>query len=96
MACLPIRETVEISELLGVNSSYARAAVDDKQLEVGGKNKLNYAAIEIELRLLLEVYMFSRCRSDPAAAFLPNLTEKHDVVDAEFLVERFSSMLRAI
>jgi len=37
--------------------------------------------------LLLEVDVFSRRGTDPAAAFLHRLTEKHDVADAEFLVD---------
>ena len=46
-----------------------------------------YAAVDTESKLLLEVDVFSCCGTDPAAAFSHRLTEKHDVADAEFLVD---------
>lgn len=46
-----------------------------------------YAAIDTEIKLLLEVDVFGHRGTDPAAAFLHRLTEKHDVADAEFLVD---------
>lgn len=37
--------------------------------------------------MLLEVNVFSRRGTDPAAAFLHRLTEEHDVSDTEFLTD---------
>jgi len=65
----------------------SRVAVDEKQITVDGEKKWLYAAIDIESRLLLEIDVFSRRGTDPAAAFLHRLTEKHDVADTEFLVD---------
>jgi len=65
----------------------SRVAVDEKQIEVDGEKKWLYAAIDTESKLLLEVDVFSRRGTDPAAAFLHRLTEKHDVADTELLVD---------
>ena len=65
----------------------SRVAVDEKQIEVDGEPKWLYAAIDTESKLLLEIDVFGRRGTDPAAAFLHRLTEKHDVSDAEFLVD---------
>lgn len=48
-------------------ASPSRVAVDEKQIEVDGEEKWLYAAIDIESRLLLEVDVFSRRGTDPAA-----------------------------
>jgi len=68
-------------------ASPSRVAVDEKQIEVDGETKWLYAAIDVESRLLLEIGVFSRRGTDPAAAFLHRLTEKHDVAGTEFLVD---------
>ena len=65
----------------------SRVAVDEKQIEVDGEKKWLYAAIDTDSKLLLEVDVYSRRGTDPAAAFLHRLTEKHDVADTEFLVD---------
>jgi len=65
----------------------SRVAVDEKQIEVDGETKWLYAAIDTESKLLLEIDVYSRRGTDPAAAFLHRLTEKHDVSDTEFLVD---------
>jgi len=44
-----------------------------------------HAATDTESKHLLEVDVYSRRGMEPAA-FLHRLTEKHDIVDAEFLV----------
>jgi transposase-like protein len=64
-----------------------QVAVDEKQIEVDGDKKWLYAAVDVDSKLLLEVDVFSRRGTDPAAAFLHRLTEKHDVADREFLVD---------
>jgi len=48
-----------------------------------------YAAIDIETKLILDVVLFGRYGTDLAAAFLHRLAEKHDLSDAEFLVDQF-------
>ena len=68
-------------------ASPSRVAVDEKQIEVDGETKWLYAAIDTDSKLLLEVDVYSRRGTDPAAAFLHRLTEKHDVADTEFLVD---------
>ncbi|WP_255191956.1 IS6 family transposase [Natronobeatus ordinarius] len=65
----------------------SRVAVDEKQIEVDGEKKWLYAAIDIESKLLLEIDVFSRRGTDPAAAFLHRLIEKHEIDEAEFLVD---------
>ncbi|TYL36074.1 IS6 family transposase [Natronococcus pandeyae] len=65
----------------------SRIAVDETQIEVDGEKRWLYAAIDTESKLLLEIDVFGRRGTDPAAAFLHRLTEKHDVADAEFLVD---------
>ncbi|ELY94332.1 transposase [Natrialba chahannaoensis JCM 10990] len=46
-----------------------------------------YAAIDTESKLWLEIDVFSRHGTNPAAAFLHRLTEKHDIDKTEFLVD---------
>jgi len=65
----------------------SRVAVDEKQIEVDGEKKWLYAAIDTDSKLLLDIDVYSRRGTDPAAAFLHRLTEKHDVADTEFLVD---------
>jgi putative transposase len=48
-----------------------------------------YAAIDVETKLLLDITVFSRHGADPAAVFLHGLTEKHDVENAECLVDGY-------
>jgi transposase-like protein len=65
----------------------SRVAVDEKQTEIDGEEKWLYAAIDMESTLLLEIDVYSRRGTDPAAAFLHRLTENHDVSATEFLVD---------
>ncbi|WP_252698660.1 IS6 family transposase [Natronosalvus vescus] len=65
----------------------SRVAVDEKQIEVDGEKKWLYAAIDTKSKLLLEIDVFSRRGTDPAAAFLHRLEEKHDLDDTAFLVD---------
>ena len=48
-----------------------------------------YAAIGIDTKLLLDVQLFKRHGTDPAAAFLHGIVEKHDCEDTVFLVDQF-------
>jgi len=65
----------------------SRVAVDETRIEGDGERKWLYAAIDPESKFLVEIDVYSRCGIGPAAAFLHRLTEKHDVSDAEFLVD---------
>jgi len=65
----------------------SRVAVDEKQIEIDGEKKWLYAAIDTSSNLLLDIDVYSRRGTEHAAAFLHRLTEKHDVADAEFLVD---------
>jgi transposase-like protein len=80
--------TYDLAEAKGdpPTAAPSRVAVDKKQIEVDGEQKWLYAAIDTESKLLLEIDVYSRRGTDPTAAFLHRLTEKHDVTDAEFLV----------
>lgn len=49
-----------------------------------------YAAIDAETKLILDVALFGRHGTDPAAGFLHRLTEKYDLTDAEFFADQFS------
>jgi transposase-like protein len=65
----------------------SRVAVDEKQIEVDGEEKWLYAAVDTDSKLLLEIDVFSRRGTDPAAAILHRLTEQHEVSNTEFLVD---------
>jgi transposase-like protein len=45
----------------------SRVAVDEKQIEVDGEEKWLYATIDTDSKLLLEIDVFSRHGTDPAA-----------------------------
>jgi transposase-like protein len=66
-----------------------RVAVDETAVKIGGEWQWVYAAIDVETKLLLDIAVFSRHGTDPAAAFLHGLTEKHAVENAVFLVDGF-------
>lgn len=46
----------------------SRVAVDETQIEVHGEKKWLYAAIDTESKLLLEIDVYSRRGTDPAAS----------------------------
>ncbi|WP_276272933.1 IS6 family transposase [Haloarcula litorea] len=62
-------------------------AVDETQIEIDGEKHWLFAAIDTNSKLLLDVDVYSRRGTDPAAAFLHRLTEKHDVDETVFLVD---------
>ena len=66
-----------------------KVAVDETAVKINGGGSWLYAAIDIETKLILDVALFGRHGTDPAAAFLHRLTEKHDLSEAEFLVDQF-------
>ena len=48
-----------------------------------------HATIDIETKLILDVELFGRHGTDPVAALLHRLTEKHDLSEAVFLVDGY-------
>ncbi|ELZ97593.1 IS6 family transposase (plasmid) [Haloferax mediterranei ATCC 33500] len=66
-----------------------RVAVDETTVKINGEWSWLYAAIDTETKLLLDVELFGRHGTDPAAAFLYRLSEKHDHSDAVFLVDGY-------
>ncbi|ELZ79644.1 transposase [Haloferax larsenii JCM 13917] len=62
-----------------------RVAVDETAVKINGEWSWLYAAIDIETKLILDVELFGRHGTDPAAAFLHRLSEKHDLSDTVFL-----------
>ena len=66
-----------------------RVAVDETAVKINGEWSWLYAAIDIETKLILDVALFGSHGTDPAAAFLTRLDEKHDLSEAEFLVDQF-------
>ena len=55
----------------------SRVAVDEKQIEVDGEKKWLYAAIDTDSKLLLEVDVYSRRGTDPAALTRATLSFAH-------------------
>jgi putative transposase len=66
-----------------------RVAVDETAVKINGEWSWLYAAIDIDTKLLLDVQLFKRHGTDPAAAFLHGIVEKHDCEDTVFLVDQF-------
>ena len=64
-----------------------RAAVDETAVKITGEWSWLSAAINVEARLTLDVALFKRHGTDPAATFLHSLTEKHNLSAAVFLVD---------
>ena len=67
----------------------SRVAVDETAVQINGSWYWVYAAIDVETKVLLDIELFSRRGTDPAAAFLHRLTEKHDLSETVFLVDGY-------
>jgi putative transposase len=72
-----------------VTAKPSRVAVDETPIKINGEWSWLYAAIDPDTKLILDVALFGRHGTDPAAAFLHGLREKHDLSDAVFLVDQF-------
>jgi putative transposase len=66
-----------------------RVAVDETAVKINGKWSWLYAAIDLDTKLILDVALFERHGTDPAAEFLHGVTEKHDCSEAVFLSDAF-------
>ncbi len=64
----------------------SRVAVDENQIEVGGEEKRLCAAVDTELKLLLEIDVYNRPGTDPAAAFLID-SPRNTTSETVFLVD---------
>jgi putative transposase len=67
----------------------SRVAVDETAVKINGEWSRLYAAIDLDTKVILDVALFGRHDTDPAAAFLSGLDEKHHLSDTVFLVDRF-------
>lgn len=63
-----------------------RVAIDETAVKINGEWSWLYAAIDLDTKMTLHVAVFERHRTDPAAAFLHAVTEKHDCSNTVFLV----------
>jgi putative transposase len=66
-----------------------RVGVDETAVTNNGEWSWLYAAIDIDTKLILDIVLFGRHGTDPAAAFLHGLRKKQDLSDARFLVDQF-------
>ncbi len=64
-------------------------AVDKTAVKINGGWSWLYTAIDLDTKLILGVGLFGRYVTDPAAAFLHGLLEKHELSEAVFLVDGF-------
>ena len=62
----------------------SRVAVDETAVKINGEWSWLYAAIDLDTKLILDVQLFGRRGTDPAAAFLHKLREKHDLSETCF------------
>ena len=68
--------------------SLSRLAVNEIRCQDQRRTVLD-VAIDLDTKLILDVALFDRHGTDSAAAFLHGLREKHDLPDAEFLIDQF-------
>ena len=66
-----------------------RVAVDETAIQIGTEWRWCYAAIYLDSMPVFDVEVFSRRGIGPAAAFLSRLAERHDLSEAELLVDGF-------
>ncbi|WP_082146656.1 IS6 family transposase [Halostagnicola sp. A56] len=68
-------------------ASPSRVAVDETAVKINGDWPWVYAAIDLDSWMILNVVVFGRRGTDPAAASLHRVTKKHDLDDTVFLVD---------
>ncbi len=74
----------------------SRVAIDETAIKINGNWSWVYAAIDLDSRLILDIAVFGRQGTDPAAVFLHRLTEKHDLSDVVFLVDGYGYLLPSL
>ena len=67
----------------------SRVAVDETAVKINGHWSWVYAPTNLDSRLIFDVAVFGRRGTDPAAAFLYRITEKHDLSETVFLVDGY-------
>ncbi|MBX0298003.1 IS6 family transposase [Halomicroarcula sp. F27] len=67
----------------------SRVAVDETAVQIGTEWYWLYVAVDLDSLYLLDIDVFSRHGTDPAAAFLHRLTEKYDVAETDFLIDGY-------
>lgn len=63
--------------------------VDETAAKIDNELSWVYTARFPDTKLLLDVQLFKRYRTDPAAAFLYGIVENHDCEDTVFPVDQF-------
>ena len=58
--------------------------VEPSRVAIDGEAKWLHAAIDTDSKCILDIDVYSRRGTDPAAAFLYQLAEVHELDDAEF------------
>ncbi len=66
-----------------------RVAVDETAVKINGEWSWLCAAIDLDTKVILDVALFKRHGTDPAAAFLHGVCEKHDCSETVFLADAF-------
>ena len=66
----------------------SRVTVDETAVQIDGDWCWD-AAIDLDTMLVLDIEVFSRYGTDPAAAFLHRFTEKHNLEETTFLVDGY-------
>ena len=66
-----------------------RVAVDETAVKTNGEWYCPYNAIDLDIKLLLDVQLFKRHGIDPAAGSLHGVAEKHDCEDMVFPINQF-------
>jgi putative transposase len=62
-----------------------RVAIDETAVKINGNWSWLYATIDLDTKLILDVALFERHGTGPAATFLHSVTEEHDCSEAVFL-----------
>jgi putative transposase len=70
-------------------ASPSRVTVDKTAVRINGDLCWVYIAIELNTELILNVQIFRRHGTNPAAAFLHRLRETHDCANTTFLTDSF-------
>lgn len=73
-----------------------RVPVDETAVKINGKRSWLYAAIGLDTKVILDVALFERRGTGPAATFLHGVCKKHDCSDAVFLADAFGDCLLSI
>ncbi|QOS13639.1 IS6 family transposase [Haloferax sp. Atlit-6N] len=66
-----------------------RVAVGETAVKINGEWSWLYAAIDLDTKVILDVVLFKRHGTNPAAAFLHGVCETHDCSETVFLADSF-------